>query len=142
MITMYMRLALLLGLILGLAPLTVCVAETASDKPNIIYILADDLGIGDVAAYNPDGKIATPNLDRLASEGMRFTDAHTNSAVCTPTRYGILTGRYAWRTRLKNGVLNGHSDHLIDPDRQTVASLLKRAGYATAAVGKWHIGMD
>ena len=139
---MHTRLVLLLGLILGLVPLSACAAETAGDKPNIIYILADDLGIGDVTAYNPDGKIATPNLDRLASEGMRFTDAHTNSAVCTPTRYGILTGRYAWRTRLKNGVLNGHSDHLIDPDRQTAASLLKRAGYATAVVGKWHLGMD
>jgi arylsulfatase A-like enzyme len=142
MINMYRRALLLLGLIAGLAPLTACVAETTSDKPNIIYILADDLGIGDVRVYNPDGRIATPNLDRLASEGMRFTDAHTNSAVCTPTRYGILTGRYAWRSPLKNGVLNGHSDHLIDTDRQTVASLLKQAGYATAAVGKWHLGMD
>ena len=111
-------------------------------KPNIIYILADDMGYGDVGCFNEKSKIATPNIDRLAAEGMRFTDAHTNSSVCTPTRYGILTGRYAWRTHLKGGVLNGHSPHLIDPKRETVASLLKGQGYATACIGKWHLGMD
>jgi arylsulfatase A-like enzyme len=121
--------------------LSACATEDGR-RPNIIYILADDMGIGDVAAYNAESRIATPSLDQLAAEGMRFTDAHTNSAVCTPTRYGILTGRYAWRSRLKKGVLNGHSDHLIDLGRDTVASLLQRAGYATAAVGKWHLGMD
>ncbi len=112
------------------------------NKPNIIYILADDLGYGDISSYNPESKIKTPNIDALASEGIKFTDAHTNSSVCTPTRYGILTGRYAWRTHLKKGVLGGHSNHLIDIERQTVAGYLKEKGYATACIGKWHLGMD
>ncbi|WP_111709809.1 sulfatase family protein [Lutibacter citreus] len=112
------------------------------EKPNIIYILADDMGIGDVQAYNKEGKIPTPNIDRLAQEGMMFTDAHTNSSVCTPTRYGILTGRYAWRTSLKKGVLSGLSPHLINIERETVATFLKKQGYATACIGKWHLGMD
>ena len=110
--------------------------------PNIIYILADDMGFGDVDSFNANSKIPTPHFARLSREGMRFTDAHTSSGVCTPTRYGILTGRYSWRTHLKGGVLNGHSSHLIDPQRETVASLLKKQGYATACVGKWHLGMD
>jgi arylsulfatase A-like enzyme len=110
--------------------------------PNIVVVLADDLGYGDVRCFNPEGKIATPNLDRLASEGIRFTDAHTSSAVCTPTRYGLLTGRYNWRTRLQSGVLGGLSPRLIEPGRTTVASLLKPHGYHTACVGKWHLGMD
>jgi arylsulfatase A-like enzyme len=114
----------------------------AADKPNIIYILADDMGPGDVMAYNKDCKFPTPHIDRLAREGMKFMDAHTSSGVCTPTRYGILTGRYAWRTRMKGGVLQGHSNHLIDTNRETVASFLKKQGYATACVGKWHLGMD
>lgn len=114
----------------------------AARLPNIVFILADDMGPGDVSAYNPNGKIPTPNIDRIAREGMRFNDAHSNSSVCTPTRYGIMTGRYAWRTRLKERVLQGHSPHLINPQRETVASFLKRQGYATACVGKWHLGMD
>ena len=115
----------------------------APTRPNILYILCDDLGYGDVHALNKDhGKIATPQLDRLAAEGMMFRDAHSGSSVCTPTRYGILTGRYCWRTRLQSGVLGGTSPHLIDPDRLTVARLLKRHGYATACIGKWHLGMD
>ena len=111
-------------------------------KPNIVYILADDMGSGDVMAYNKDCKFPTPNIDRLAAEGMQFMDAHSNSSVCTPTRYGILTGRYAWRTFLKTGVEHGHDMHMINPERETVASLLKKQGYATACVGKWHLGMD
>ena len=110
--------------------------------PNIIYILADDMGYGDVSAYNPEGKIMTPALDQLAAEGMKFTDAHTSSSVCTPTRYGILTGRYNWRSRLKSGVLTGKSKALIPNDRTTVASLLKKQGYQTAFIGKWHLGWD
>lgn len=109
--------------------------------PNIVFILADDLGYGDLRCYNPKSKIPTPNLDRLASQGMRFTDMHTPSAVCTPTRYGLLTGRYCWRTRLKRGVLIGDSPMLVEPDRMTLASFLKKRGYATLGVGKWHLGL-
>lgn len=110
-------------------------------KPNLVYVLADDLGYGDVRCLNPDrGKIPTPNVDRLAAEGLTFTDAHSGSSVCTPTRYGILTGRYAWRTRLQSGVLGGYSPPLIAPGRRTVASLLQQHGYATACIGKWHLG--
>ena len=123
-----------------------CVATDAlaannDKKPNIVLILADDMGYGDIKAYNPDGKIPTPNLDTLAHSGMRFTDAHSPAAVCTPTRYAVLTGRYAWRSELKRGVLWGHSPLLIDPGRETIASMLKQAGYKTAALGKWHLGL-
>jgi arylsulfatase A-like enzyme len=115
---------------------------SAANRPNIIYILCDDMGYGDVGILNDECKIPTPNMDRLGRAGMIFTDAHSNSAVCTPTRYGVLTGRYAWRTRLKRGVLNGFSEHLIDPERMTVASLLKENGYYTAFIGKWHLGWN
>jgi arylsulfatase A len=113
-----------------------------SRPPNIVYILADDLGYGDVHCCNAEGKIATPQLDRLAAGGMRFTDAHSSSAVCTPTRYGILTGRYNWRSSLKSGVLNGYSKRLIEPGRLTVPEFLRQNGYRTGCVGKWHLGMD
>ncbi len=116
-------------------------ARAASGPPNIVFILADDMGYGDVHAINPKSTIPTPNLDRLASEGMTFTDAHTPSAVCTPTRYGLVTGRYCWRSRLKRGVLNGYSTPLIDRDRPTVATLLHNNGYYTGVVGKWHLGL-
>lgn len=114
----------------------------AQAQPNIVYILADDMGLGDISCYNPDGKIPTPNVDRIAREGMRFTDGHTSSSVCTPTRYSIMTGRHMWRTPKKEGVLSGHSPHLIDSGRETVASFMKKQGYQTACVGKWHLGMD
>ncbi len=112
-----------------------------ADFPNIVYILADDMGYGDVSCLNEKGKIPTPNMDRLAKEGMVFTDAHSGSAVCTPTRYGVLTGRYCWRSRLKRGVLGGYSSALIEQGRTTVASFLKKHGYETACVGKWHLGL-
>ena len=113
-----------------------------NDLPNIIYILADDLGYGDVSSFNPQSKLNTVNIDRLSKNGMRFTDAHTSSAVCTPTRYGILTGRYNWRSTLKKSVLGGFSKSLIEPERTTVARLLKDKGYRTGFVGKWHLGWD
>ncbi len=116
-------------------------AQAAPTPPSVIVILADDLGIGDPGCYNPDSHIKTPNIDRLASQGMRFTDAHSPSSVCTPTRYGLLTGRYAWRTRLQKGVLFGLSAPLIAPDRPTVATLLRDKGYRTACFGKWHLGL-
>jgi arylsulfatase A len=111
-----------------------------SSKPNIVYILADDLGYGDIGCYNTASKIATPNIDRLAQEGRRFTDAHSPSAVCTPTRYGLLTGRYAWRTRLQRNVLGPFSQPLIANSQLTVAELLHEQGYVTACIGKWHLG--
>jgi len=116
--------------------------SSAGDKPNIIFILCDDLGYGDVKCLNPEGKIATPSFDRLAKEGMIFTDAHSGSSVCTPTRYGVMTGRYAWRSKLQSGVLGGLSPRLIEEGRLTVPSLLKAQGYSTHCVGKWHLGMD
>ena len=114
----------------------------AASKPNIVFILCDDLGYGDVKCLNPDGKIATPHMDAVAANGMKFTDAHSSSAVCSPTRYGVMTGRYNWRSKLQSGVLGGLSPRLIEPDRMTVASFLKGQGYKTACVGKWHLGMN
>jgi arylsulfatase A len=113
-----------------------------ADKPNIIVILADDLGWGDVSCNQPNGKIRTPAIDALASEGMRFTNAHAPHSVCTPTRYSLLTGRYCWRTYLREGVLPGYARPLIPPSRATIASVLKKAGYRTGAFGKWHIGLQ
>jgi len=128
---------LLLGLTMGRG-------LAAERKPNVVYILADDLGYGDVQCLNPTrGKIRTPQLDRLASQGMRFTDAHSGASVCTPTRYGLLTGRYAWRTRLQAGVFDGlKNPPLIAPQRLTVGKLFQQHGYTTAALGKWHLGFD
>jgi len=115
-------------------------ATVLADKPNIIFILADDMGVGDVS--HTTGKALTPHIDRLAKEGMRFTDAHSTSSVCTPTRYGVLTGRYNWRTRLKRSVFfNPHEAPLIEKDEPTVASLLHDHDYHTACVGKWHLGI-
>lgn len=115
--------------------------EVEVRKPNIVYILADDMGYGDILALNSASGIQTPNIDKLVQEGVHFTDAHTNSSVCTPTRYGILTGRYAWRSRLKKGVLYGYDTPLIEEDRPTIASYLKSYGYKTACIGKWHLGL-
>ncbi|MDP6721159.1 MAG: arylsulfatase, partial [Pirellulaceae bacterium] len=136
-----MKCNLLFALFAIVSPSFAAGQQTVTTPPSIVFILADDMGIGDVQCFNPEGKIKTPCMDRLASEGMRLNDAHSPSAVCTPTRYGILTGRYAWRGRLKNGVLWGASDPLIEEGRPTVPSLLRDAGYATACVGKWHLGL-
>jgi arylsulfatase A-like enzyme len=111
-----------------------------TDKPNFIYIFADDMGYGDVSCLNENSKIQTPHIDRLAAEGMRFGDAHSSSAVCTPSRYSVLTGRYNWRSRLKQGVFFGYDEALIESGRMTVASFLKEHDYATACIGKWHLG--
>ncbi len=131
------------------APLALCALAVgwagcggaSPPPPNIVVILADDMGYGDAGSWNADSKIPTPHIDRLAAEGMRFTDAHSPSSVCTPTRYGLLTGRYAWRTRLKHGVLQGYDPNLIDTTRLTLPGILRQAGYATAGVGKWHLGL-
>ncbi|MEM9018096.1 MAG: arylsulfatase, partial [Verrucomicrobiota bacterium] len=115
-------------------------AFEASAKPNLVYIICDDLGYGDIQCLAPEtSKIPTPHADQLASEGMTFTDAHSGSSVCTPTRYGLLTGRYSWRTRLQKGVVTGFAPCLIAEDRPTVAGYLKEQGYDTAIVGKWHL---
>jgi len=112
-------------------------------KPNILVVLADDLGYGDLHCYNPDrGKIPTPQLDKLASQGMRFTDGHSSSGVCSPSRYTLLTGRYHWRTRLQSGIVGVYGEPLIAPTRLTIASLARQHGYRTAMVGKWHLGWN
>jgi arylsulfatase A-like enzyme len=113
-----------------------------TSKPNLIYILADDMGYGDVSALNEKCAFKTPAFDGICARGLAFTDAHASSAVCTPSRYSILTGRYNWRSRLKTSVLGGYSRALIEENRMTVASLLRSQGYRTAAIGKWHLGMD
>ncbi len=122
--------------------LALCGSGLAADKPNIIVIYTDDQGYGDASCLNPDSKFKTPNLDRLAAEGVTFTDGHCSDTVCTPSRYGLLTGRYNWRTTLKQGVFGAEKECLIADGRMTLASLLRDNGYHTAMVGKWHLGMD
>jgi len=112
-----------------------------SSKPNVVYVLVDDMGYGDVSCLNPEGKIPTPNIDRLAAEGMKFTDAHSSSAVCSPSRYSIQTGRYNWRSTLQKGIVSVYGGSLIAPDRLTVAGFLGQHGYHSACIGKWHLGM-
>lgn len=111
-------------------------------KPNLIYILADDMGYGDISAFNENCGFVTPNLDEMAENGMKFTDAHATSAVCTPSRYSILTGRYNWRSRLKSSVMGGYSEPLIEEGRKTLAGMLGENGYKTCIIGKWHLGMQ
>eukprot|EP00904_Undaria_pinnatifida_P001909 jgi/Undpi1/11719/HiC_scaffold_37.g14014.m1 len=125
-----------------LAALCAPALAPAQDLPHIVVILADDMGMGDLGAYNENSKIPTPTMDRIAREGTRFTDVHSPSAVCTPTRYGLLTGRYAWRSRLKRGVLNGWSHALIEKGRPTIARALQQKGYVTGGFGKWHLGLQ
>lgn len=119
-----------------------CTRLATAAKPNVIVIYTDDQGYGDVSCLNPESKFQTPNMDRLAKEGIAFTDAHCSDTVCTPSRYGLLTGRYSWRTTLKTGVMVAEGKCLIDSDRMTIASFLSDHGYDTAMVGKWHLGMD
>ncbi|QTN34341.1 arylsulfatase [Akkermansiaceae bacterium] len=130
----------MVGLVLAVG---LAVHADAEKLPNIVVIYADDLGYGDVHCYNPErGKIPTPNIDRLAAEGMRFTDGHSSSGVCTPSRYTLLTGRYHWRSRLQKGIVGLWEKPLIAPHRLTIAGLAKRKGYKTACIGKWHLGWD
>ena len=121
---------------------SLCFGQASKKLPNIVIILADDLGYGDLQKFNSESQIPTPNLTRLANNGMIFTNAHSGSSVCTPTRYGILTGRYAFRSSLKKNVLGGYSPALIEDSRFTIADLAKGAGYQTAIIGKWHLGLD
>ena len=111
-------------------------------RPNVVLILADDMGWGDIQSNNPDSAMTTPRIDSIAAAGVKFTDAHTPSSMCSPTRYGLLTGRYSWRTWLSEGVLGGSSRPMIGPDRPTLGTLLQGHGYRTGAIGKWHLGMD
>ena len=132
--------------ILILLALALCTLGTslraAASRPNIILIYVDDMGYGDASCLNPQAKFKTPNIDRLAKEGMAFTDGHCSGTVCTPSRYGLLTGRYSWRTTLKRGVMGAEGACLIADGRMTLASFLGDNGYTTAMVGKWHLGMD
>jgi arylsulfatase A-like enzyme len=114
-------------------------AASAQPPPNIVFILADDIGYGDLSCYGAT-KVKTPHLDSLATRGLRFTDAYAPASVCTPTRYAILTGDYAWRSSAGRAVLNGDAALCIDPEKFTLPDLLKKAGYQTACVGKWHLG--
>ena len=137
-----MKKSVLLFCVVFLSFFISCEKKIIDEKPNIIYVLADDLGYGDINVFFQNGKIKTPHIDQLANEGMIFTDAHTSSSVCTPTRYGILTGRYNWRSKLKKSVLGGNSKALISKKRTTVASFLKNNNYKTAFIGKWHLGWN
>lgn len=131
------RISTLLVLSLVLLP-----AVAAAEKPNIVIILADDFGVGDIQAHYPDNKIATPCLDTFVRESLSFTDAHTPSAVCSPTRYGLLTGRYCWRTRLQEWVIAAYEPPLIANDTVTMPGFLKQHGYRTSLIGKWHLGWE
>jgi len=113
------------------------VSAATSELPNIVFLLADDLGYGDPSSNNPASRIQTPNIDRLADEGMRFTDAHAAASWCVPSRYGLLTGRYPLHS-----TLNWRHEAVIKPDQATLATMLKQQGYATAMIGKWHLGFD
>lgn len=136
------NLVILLGFLLCGALGSCTTKEVAVEKPNVVIIYTDDQGCGDVGALNPDAKFRTPNIDKIANEGVIFTDGHSSDAVCTPSRYSLLTGRYSWRTSLKKGVLHADGPCLIEKDRMTIATMLKEHGYNTAMVGKWHLQME
>lgn len=126
----------------AMAWLVLAAVAPGGERPNIVVILADDFGVGDIQAHYPDNKIATPHLDALAAQGVSFTDAHSPSAVCSPTRYGLLTGRYAWRTRLQEWVIASYEPPLIDEHRATLPGFLREHGYRTHCFGKWHLGLQ
>jgi arylsulfatase A-like enzyme len=140
-ITLSLLLAIGLALCSAASVQNAAAAERAR-LPNIVYILADDMGRGDVSALHPSCAWKTPNIDQLAREGTSFIDAHSSSAVCTPSRYSIMTGRYNWRSARKSGVGGGLSPALIEPGRLTVPILLRQNGYTTAMIGKWHLGLN
>lgn len=122
-----------------------CLAQkkaVSAKSPNIIIILADDMGYGDISTLNPDSKIRTPSLDKLVQQGISFTNAHSSASVCTPSRYGLLTGRYAFRSKTAAYGIGGFDRPVIEEERETLASTLKKSGYATAVIGKWHLGLD
>ena len=123
-------------------PLALAACGSRTDRPNIVFILADDMGYGDVSAFNENCGLQTQNIDEMASRGVVFTDAHSSSSVSSPTRYGLMTGRYNWRSTMKKGVLSGYSRSIIPDTRQTMASMLKSRGYTTACIGKWHLGWN
>ncbi len=128
------------GLILLDVSLVLGQSKSASSRPNIVILYADDMGYGDLAIQNPQTKIQTPNLDQLAREGTRFTDAHSSSGVCTPSRYALLEGRYHWRKF--HGIVNSFDQPILDDEKTTLPELLKSKGYKTACIGKWHLGWD
>lgn len=132
----------LLTVVTALMATGLLLTARAAERPNIVIILTDDQGWGDLTCYNPESKVVTPNMDRLATQGMRLLNAYTPASVCSPTRYGLLTGRYPWRTWMKEGVMYHYDPSLIRPGRLTLGSLLQQQGYVTAAVGKWHLGLD
>lgn len=135
-------LALLPGLFLGScsSPTDVPASETQPSKPNVLILYADDLGYGDLGCYNPDSKIPTPHLDKLAAEGIRFTDGHSSSGICTPSRYALLTGRHHWRDF--HGIVGVFEGSVFKPEQLTLPEMLKEKGYTTAVIGKWHLGWD
>ena len=140
---MMQPLAFFLRILIALSISFYALHSQNNERPNIFIIYADDLGYGDVQCYNPDrGKIPTPHIDRLATEGMMFTDGHSSSGVCSPSRYTLLTGRYHWRSRLQNGIVRRWGEGLIAEEQTTIGSLAKQAGYRTACIGKWHLGWD
>lgn len=132
------RLAFSLVFVVGFVS---CEKKNSTDKPNVIVILADDLGYGDIARNQSAPKISTPSIDQLMASGMHFDNAHTASSVCTPSRYALLTGEYSWRSKLKSGVLFGYDQPLIQPEKYTIGKLFQSAGYTTSAIGKWHLGL-
>ena len=136
------RLKMLAAGLLAVSVVVSRISAAQETRPNILVILADDMGIDCVASRNEKSGIPTPNMDRLIRQGMLFTDAHSASAVCSPSRYALLTGRYAWRSRLKRGIVGQWERSLIEPGRLTLPAMLKQKGYTSACIGKWHLGWE